>query len=96
MAISNIKNFIKELNKKEYSLIIIANSEAVKGYLGEVIIKEVEALSNLNVVFKVCNQSLLSNNISKNQIKDFIEIVDTSIVEISHKQNFENYSYLKL
>ena len=55
-----------------------------------------EALSNLSkeVVISVCNNALKGNNITVDDLFDFVTVVPAGVVELAEKQ-FEGYAYIK-
>lgn len=94
LVISNVKNLVKEYNDNNYSIIVLANSEGVKGFLTEEINVEVNKLTTANITFKACNNALNKFEINKNELNKKIEVVSAGVYELTLKQK-EGYSYIK-
>lgn len=93
--IGNIKNLIKEHKNHSYDIIILANSNAVKLYLEESIINDINSLSSTNIIFKACNNSLESFKINKKNLAESIVVVGAGVYELTLRQH-EGYAYIKL
>lgn len=76
---------------------VLANSEAVKGYLLDGGIADshiIEALSQKGVRFVACNHALQGMKITKEQICQFVKIVPAGVRELVDRQ-MEGYAYIK-
>ncbi len=74
---------------------VLANGEAVRGYLTEG--KEVSAMKELadqGVVFVACNHSLKAQEIAAEQLAAFVTIVPAGIRELADRQ-MEGFAYIK-
>lgn len=96
LVVSNIKNLIKEYDNNNYQIIVLANSDAVKGYLfDDVVLEVVELSNNRQIKFKACNNALNKFNIDKTLLNNNIDIVSAGVYELTIRQQ-ENYSYIKV
>ncbi len=91
LALSNVKNLMDDSNE-EISVEVVANGDAVIGYVDEM--PHMEKLSERGVKFVACANSLMVQGISTEELPKFVKIVDSGIVEIALKQ-MEGYVYVK-
>lgn len=98
LLLSNVENFIKELNVQSKTIEVLSNSEAVKFFVRDTITKDnqlrIETLIKQGIVFSVCNNSLLSNKIDPKSLLNGIYIVPSGVVELAIKQ-YDSYAYIK-
>lgn len=98
LLLNNVKNLLLSYdNTSSISIEVLANSEAVKGYIysSDLVDKNsLEILSQKGVIFAACNNALLGMNISKDQIFSFIKVVPVGVRELIDKQQ-EGYAYIK-
>lgn len=89
LILKNVKNFLNE--KTDATIEVLANSEAVKGYLDEENIKKIE---ELNANFVSCGNALKGNDIKKEDLTEKIKVVPAGVVELAKKQS-EGYAYIR-
>lgn len=92
---NNINNILNEFikNDNKYHIIVLANGDAVLGYLDSINIIKINNFPNVS--FKACNNSLNSLNINKSLLTNNILVIDTGVYELTVKQN-NGYSYIKV
>mgnify|MGYP000978061353 CR=1 FL=1 len=76
---------------------VVANSEAVKGYLPEysaAYFSDLEALAWQGIRFAACNHSMRGLNIAADQLPAFVTVVPAGVRELADRQ-MEGYAYLK-
>lgn len=96
LALKNISNLLDAIDINKFSIEVLANSEAVKFYdsnLG-LNLKSIEKLYNKGVKFVACNNALIANDMKKEDLFHFIEIVPVGVLELINKQS-EGYAYIK-
>lgn len=96
MLFSNVHNFKKDLKDKPYKLVIVMNASAVLAVKDEALVNEMIKYTKDNVKFKVCNNSLIGRKIPRSEVIQLIEVVDTSVVELTRLQIEEKFAYIKL
>lgn len=99
LLLNNVNNLLLSYGEStmNVSIEILANSEAVKGYISNnnsLNCSVIESLLQNGVKFVACNNALLGMNISKEQIFPFVNIVPVGIRELVDKQ-IDGYVYLK-
>ncbi|MGC8605506.1 MAG: DsrE family protein [Desulfomonilaceae bacterium] len=97
LALGNINNLFKEIPAQQCDINIVANGTAVKLFKKDTVpnhAKAIEELHKLGVHFKMCNNALTYNKISKYDLIDFCEIVPAGIVEIIDLQRM-GFAYIK-
>jgi len=99
LLLNNVNNLLLSYGElaMNVSIEILANSEAVKGYISSSNILNcsvIESLLQCGVKFVACNNALLGMNISKEQIFPFVNIVPAGIRELVDKQ-IDGYVYIK-
>lgn len=99
LLLNNVNNLLLSYGESamNISIEILANSEAVKGYISNSNILDcnvIESLLQGGVKFVACNNALLGMNISKEQILPFVNIVPAGIRELVDKQ-INGYIYIK-
>ncbi len=76
---------------------VLANSEAVKGYLQQNSADyffNMEALAQKGVAFTACNHSMRGLNIAADQLPPFVTVVPAGVRELADRQ-MEGYAYIK-
>ena len=99
LTLANVNNLINAIDDDEsYEIEVLANAEAVKYYdLSKKLdsdIKTMKKLKSKDVKFVACNNALIANNIEKDNIMNFVNIVPAGVLELVEKQS-EGYSYIK-
>ena len=98
ILLSNIKNLRKDLGEANIKIKVVANGMAVLAYMpepdNERILRNVRELSQVNVTFMACRNSLVGNNVDQKILPSVIEIVPTGIVELVKKQA-AGFAYIK-
>lgn len=97
-AINNINNTIKAL-RIPYKIVVVANVNAIQGYLDADIRTKITEINDQNVTFMACNNSLVGQNVSPEllnpiDIESKVEIVPVGIITIVDYQN-QGYAYIK-
>ncbi|UZT81288.1 DsrE family protein [Caproicibacterium sp. BJN0003] len=99
LLLNNVKNLLLSYDNESsnISVEVLANSEAVKGYIDisdSVDKNSLEVLSQKGVTFAACNNALLAMDLSKEEIFSFVKIVPVGVRELINKQQ-EGYAYIK-
>lgn len=98
-AINNAHNTIKALHGP-FDIRVIANGNAVQGYLDPEIRQKITDISHPNLQFIACNNSLVGQNITKEALNPAdakvtnIHIVPVAIIAIVEAQH-EGFGYIK-
>lgn len=97
-ALNNINNTIKAL-RTPYKIVVVANVNAIQGYLDPEIRAQITAINDSDVVFTACNNSLVGQNVAPStlnpaDVPSKIEIVPVGIIAIVEHQN-QGYAYMK-
>ncbi|GAA5100274.1 DsrE family protein [Wohlfahrtiimonas larvae] len=93
-VIANVNNLLKEIDVSNAHIIVIANAQAVKGYLMP---EKYHAFRNLvqqNVTLNICHNSMRGLDIQEHQLPDFVRIVSAAVMELVRKQH-EGFAYIK-
>ena len=93
-VIGNVNNLLKEIDLKNAEIIVIANSEAVKGYLIPEKHTALNALIDQDIVLNVCQNSLNGFGIDVKELPSFVVIVSAAVFELARKQH-EGFAYIK-
>ncbi|MGW8114915.1 DsrE family protein [Caproicibacterium sp. NSD3] len=99
LLLNNVKNLLLSYDNEpsNISVEVLANSEAVKGYIdnSDLVDKNsLKVLSQKGVTFAACNNALLGMGLSKEEIFPFVKIVPVGVRELIDKQQ-EGYAYIK-
>lgn len=99
LLLNNVKNLLLSYGDSlsSISVEVLANSEAVKGYIYSSNLIDkclLKVLAQKGVTFAACNNALLGMNISKQQIFPFVKVVPVGVRELIDKQQ-EGYAYIK-
>lgn len=93
LVLANAKNFYEGSENAEIA--ILANSEAVDGYLKETKFEDVlNMLYGWNVKLLACKNALNRCKIKEEDIIPFVEIVPAGVVELVKKQD-QGFRYIK-
>ncbi|MGI6224931.1 MAG: DsrE family protein [Peptococcales bacterium] len=93
-TLKNVVNYLKDIGENVAQIEVVANVNAVKGYVEQDLIPEMEVLYNRGVKFIACNNALQANFVNKSNLPDFVEVVPAGITHLVIKQN-EGYAYIK-
>lgn len=93
-VIGNVKNLLKEIDPNNAEIVVIANSEAVKGYLMSEKHQALNNLTNQNVVLNICQNSMKGFEIDESELPNFVVIVSAAVLELARKQH-EGFAYIK-
>ncbi|MFZ5945700.1 MAG: DsrE family protein [Bacillota bacterium] len=94
-ALSNLKNYLKDVGDNIAKIEIVANANAVKAYIASSdLVKEMEILNSRGISFVACANALQANSIEKSQLPTFVNIVPGAITHLVVKQK-EGYAYIK-
>lgn len=96
LLLKNVSNLLDAIDVNEYSIEVLANSEAVKFYDSN-FNSDISVIENLNsngVKFVACNNALIANKIKSEDLIYVIEVVPVGVLELINKQS-EGYSYIK-
>lgn len=97
LLLNNVKNLLLSYDNSlsSISVEVLANSEAVKGYIySNDLSDKLKILSQEGVAFAACNNALIGMNISKEQVFPFVKVVPVGVRELIDKQQ-EGYAYIK-
>lgn len=98
LLLANVGNLMEIEGSDEFQVEILANSEAVKYFdITKNIIEDFTIIKNLismGVIVAVCNNSLMANQLRKQDIASFVEIVPAGVLELALKQTI-GYAYIK-
>lgn len=93
-VIGNVNNLLKEIDPKNAEIVVIANSEAVKGYLMPEKHQALNILIDQNITLNVCQNSLNGFGIDAKELPNFVVIVSAAVFELARKQH-EGFAYIK-
>ena len=99
-GLRNIRNHLNASPKAKIVVVthgpgidfLLEDAQDKNGNPYEVIVQE---LANRGVQFRVCNNTLVSRNINKDEILPEATIVPSGVAEVSRLQVQEGYAYLK-
>lgn len=96
LLLKNVSNLLEAVDINKCSIEVLANSEAVKFYASNFNSdkKVMEDLNSKGVKFVACNNALIANNIKKDDLIHFIEVVPVGVLELVIKQS-QGYAYIK-
>ena len=97
-VINNINNSVKGL-RDSYTIHVVANVNAIQGYLDPKIREQITAIDDPNIHFFACNNSLIGQNVTPEMLNpdstpSKIGIVPVGIISIVEDQN-NGFAYLK-
>ncbi|MGC8590320.1 hypothetical protein [Athalassotoga sp.] len=92
LTIKNLNNFIKDIDE-EFSITVVANGDAVNGYLDVRLSDQMRMLSK-SVIFISCLNSMKKEHIKPEALPDFVKIVPSGVVEIA-KLEEKGFHYIK-
>ncbi|MGC8682644.1 hypothetical protein [Athalassotoga sp.] len=92
LTIKNLNNFIKDIDE-EFSITVVANGDAVNGYLDVRLSDQMRMLSK-SVIFISCLNSMKKEHIEPEALPDFVKIVPSGVVEIA-KLEEKGFHYIK-
>jgi uncharacterized protein len=79
ILLGNVSNWLNGIDNEKLDIEVLANSEAVKYYDTnqhlDAYINRMESLNQQGVKFVACNHALMANDIKKDNITHFINIV---------------------
>ena len=99
LALGNTANLLKSYAEESPPPVIevLANSEAVKGYVnrnsGE-LAENMKALANKGVLFAACGNALRGLSIARDALFPFVQVVPAGVRELADRQ-LEGYAYIK-
>lgn len=96
-TLANASNLLIDLADNDVEVIVLANGAAVRYYnteLTEMDSEKLAALSEKGVHFTACNNALTAQNLRKDVLYPFVNIVPAGITELVRKQH-EGYAYIK-
>jgi len=98
LLLKNVGNLLDAVDTNKLTIEVLANSEAIKFYKANQVLElDMNAMEKLNskgVKFVACNNALMANDIKKDDLINFIDIVPVGILELINKQS-EGYAYIK-
>lgn len=99
LVLNNVKNLLSSYGNDSDAVLIevLANSEAVKGYVADdhaALQPKLEALHQQGVVFAACNNALTGFGIERGQLFPFVTIVPAGVRELVDRQA-EGCAYIK-
>jgi intracellular sulfur oxidation DsrE/DsrF family protein len=93
LTIKNLNNFIKDIDE-EFAIMVVANGDAVTGYLDVKLSNQMKVLSENSVTFISCLNSMKQEKIEEKALPVFVKTVPSGVVEIA-KLEEEGYHYIK-
>lgn len=98
MVLANVWNLGAYYTEHEmsYAIEVVANAGAVMGYLRKDpgLLEDMRTLADHGVAFVACNNTLKANSMTKEELFDFVSIVDAAVVELVARQA-DGYAYLR-
>lgn len=98
LLLGNVSNLLNALDKKDFEIEVLANSEAVNYYditkKNETDVHTLEELDQKGVKFVACNNALKGNDIKLKYIIHFVSVVPAGVLELVEKQA-EGFAYIK-
>lgn len=98
LVLNNVSNFLNAIDNGKVDVEVLANAEAVKYYeVKQDSNSHLEKLENLfkkGVRFVACNNALNANEIKRENIFEFVEVVPAGVLELVERQK-EGYSYIR-
>ncbi len=92
LVVKNLNNFLKDYDG-EVQINVVANADAVNGYLDARVVNKLKNFP-ANVTFIACRNSLKMEKISEDALPEFVQKVQSGVVEIA-KLEEEGYKYIK-
>lgn len=96
-VLGNAQNLLNAMKEEHLTVAILANGEAVKGYIAadqsDTLKRKLNDL-NRQVRFKACRNALNAHKIDPSALLDFVEVVPAGVAELVLLQH-EGYAYLK-
>ena len=93
LALTNIENALNEIGNNA-DIELVANAEAVKGYIDPSLLDKMTDLASRGVIFVACHNALNNFKIDVASLPVFVKIVSAGVVEIIEKEN-NGYAYVK-
>ncbi|WP_003542409.1 DsrE family protein [Desulfotomaculum nigrificans] len=96
-ALTNIRNFIKDVGPGGAEIEVVANAAAVAAYYNNEkadMIQQMAELAGQGVRFIACRNALKAHSLDENLRPSFVEVVPAGITEIVKKQS-AGYAYIK-
>lgn len=98
LLLHNVKNLLAAYdNTDDVKVEVLANGEAVKGYLPNDeldLFGKMDALQQAGVEFSACNNALTGFQIPKEQLFTFVQVVPAGVRELTDRQ-MAGYAYIK-
>jgi len=98
LLLNNVTNLLAAAEGIKIEIEVLANAQAVKYYdPSQQLNPDIKTMQNLHqkgVRFVACNNALKANNISKDNLLEFVGTVPAGVLELIQKQN-EGYAYIK-
>lgn len=98
LLLGNVTNLLAAAEGIKIEIEVLANAQAVKYYdPSQQLNPDIETMKILHqkgVRFVACNKALNANNVNKDNLLEFTEVVPAGIFELIQKQN-EGYVYIK-
>ena len=94
LALTNLENILNEVGEEKAKLELVANAEAVKGFIDPSLTSSMEVLNSRGVRFVACQNALKAFHVEPTSLPGFIEVVPAGVVEVIRKQS-EGYAYVR-
>ncbi|MDD3920994.1 MAG: DsrE family protein [Eubacteriales bacterium] len=98
LTLHNARNLLDALGDEPGAIEIVANAEAVNGYManqgGSNLLEPMRALSRAGVVFAACQNALRAYTIGADALPDFVMVVPAGVLELAKRQQ-QGYAYIK-
>ncbi len=92
--IANINNLLKEIDAHCAEISVVANGEAIQGYLMPEKHPALQALFDQKIVLNICQNSMKGFDIQSDELPEFVTIVSAAVLELARKQH-EGFAYIK-
>lgn len=95
LTLKNVANLLEQPHQNAARVAVLANSEAVKGYLAQsALAGAMLKLNGRGVVFSACNNSLNALGIDRAGLPLWVRVVPAGVLELVERQA-EGYAYIK-
>lgn len=94
LALTNLENVLNEVGQDKAKLELVANAEAVKGFLEVSLASRMNGLTSRGVRFVACRNALKAFGMENTPLPAFVEVVPAGVVELILRQS-DGYAYIK-
>lgn len=97
MLLGNVKNLLNEIDSKDIDIEVLGNGNSVKKYVKDNMDDNADLmkiLSDKNVKFVACNNSLNGLKLKQDDLHSFVSVVPAGVLELIKRQD-QDFSYIK-